>query len=65
MSKEIKPVDTVTITFDDGNYKIVTTIKDDGEKTILSFVADMEMPMDYESVMINIHRIFLEALSKL
>lgn len=52
----------VTVTFDDGNHKILTSIEIAGEEVKLSIKPDESMPANYRSPMVTIHEVFIASL---
>ena len=55
-------INKVTVTFDDGNHKILTTIEIVGEEVKLSIKPDESMPANYRSPMVTIHEVFIASL---
>lgn len=60
---DLKKVENVKITFDDGNYKIAVLIVDTGTELKMDIVPDKNMPDEYMSPMIGIFQLFTESLT--
>lgn len=52
----------VTVTFDDGNHKITTTLELNDEEVKLSIRPDEGIPENYSSPMMTIHEVFIASL---
>lgn len=55
-------INKVTVTLDDGNHNITTTLELNGEEVKLIVKPDESMPANYRSPMVTIHEVFIASL---